>query len=50
MGYVVVNFDTICAMIPEDENHMGDLGYYKFVLIDVSTDTIIKECPINVFE
>ena len=45
--FVVVDSQTIVALLPVYDNRPGDLGHYKFALINVADDTIIQECAIN---
>ena len=44
---VAIDPETAGAILPPDESPRGDLGYYKFVLINLKTGEIIQACPIN---
>lgn len=43
---VGIDGETIGSLIPMNAD-VSKLGYYKFVLIDITSDKIIQECPIN---
>lgn len=45
--YAVIDGKTICTLIPMDADSNFALGYYKFVLIDVASASVLQECPIN---
>ena len=47
LPYVIVDGELICSMIPMDHDSRAYLGYYKFVLIDVESGSMIQEYPIN---
>ncbi|MCL2054067.1 MAG: hypothetical protein FWG90_06470 [Oscillospiraceae bacterium] len=46
-NYVVIDSNTIATLLPVYQDRHVDLGYYKFVLIDVATDTVMQEFAIN---
>ncbi len=44
--FIYINSNTIGTLIPSNDNAI-DLGYYKFVLIDIEKDKVIQESLIN---
>ena len=47
--YTFVDETRIGALLPASESNR-EIGYHKFVIIDVMKDEIIQECPINVLK
>lgn len=46
-SFVGIDAKIVGSLIPNGGDGL-ELGYYKFVLIDVEKDEIIQECPINI--
>lgn len=44
---VVMEGNRIGAVLPSEKS-VEKLGYYKFVVIDISEDKIVQECPMNI--
>ena len=45
-NYKYVGEDRIGAIVAEDPSDFS-MGYYKFIVIDAITDTVLQECAIN---